>query len=64
MQRFYRMDIQRNLFGEWCLLREWGRIGSNGQMRSLPFSTARDAEAALEKQRCREERRGYRPAEA
>ena len=36
VQRYCRMDVQPDLFGEWCLLREWGRIGSTGQMRSLP----------------------------
>ena len=44
MHRFYRMDVQPNLFGEWCLMREWGRIGSTGQMRSLPFPTPQEAE--------------------
>ena len=29
MARFYTMSVQPNLFGEWLLLREWGRIGSN-----------------------------------
>lgn len=59
MHRYYRMDVQPNLFGEWCLMREWGRIGSSGQTRSLPFSTPYEAEAALTKQRHAKERRGY-----
>jgi predicted DNA-binding WGR domain protein len=37
MQRFYRMDVQPDLFGQWCLMREWGRIGSSGRVRSMPF---------------------------
>jgi predicted DNA-binding WGR domain protein len=28
MRRFYRLDVQPDLFGQWCLIREWGRIGS------------------------------------
>ena len=28
MARFYTMALQPTLFGEWALLREWGRIGS------------------------------------
>src|SRR4051812_39071219 len=28
MRRYYRMDVQPSVFGEWCLMREWGRIGS------------------------------------
>ena len=30
MARFYRMAVMPNLFGEWTLLREWGRIGQGG----------------------------------
>jgi predicted DNA-binding WGR domain protein len=26
MHRFYRMAVQPDLFGAWCLIREWGRI--------------------------------------
>jgi predicted DNA-binding WGR domain protein len=59
MHRYYRMDVQPDLFGQWCLMREWGRIGSTGQMRSLPFPSPADAEAALIKQCRSKERRGY-----
>ena len=31
MRRFYRMHVQRDLFGGACLCREWGRIGTKGQ---------------------------------
>ena len=46
LHRFYRMEIVRGLFGDWGLMREWGRIGSGGQMRTDWFSSeaaARDA---------------------
>ena len=33
MARFYSMQVQRTLFGECTLLREWGRIGNGGQQR-------------------------------
>lgn len=59
MRRFYRMDVQPDLFGAWCLMREWGRIGSTGQTRSLPFLSLDEAHAALNKQRRMKERRGY-----
>jgi predicted DNA-binding WGR domain protein len=59
MHRYYRMDVQLDLFGAWCLIREWGRIGSSGQLRSLSFATMQEAAAALERQRIRKERRGY-----
>jgi predicted DNA-binding WGR domain protein len=59
MHRYYRMNVQPDLFGQWCLMCEWGRIGSTGQTRSLPFPALADAEAALNKQRRIKERRGY-----
>jgi predicted DNA-binding WGR domain protein len=59
MHRFYRLDVQPDLFGQWCLMREWGRIGSTGQTRSAPFPTPQEAQAALEKQSRVKERRGY-----
>jgi predicted DNA-binding WGR domain protein len=59
MQRYYRLDVQQDLFGQWCVIREWGRIGSAGQMRSAPYPTSAEAEAALDKQRRAKERRGY-----
>jgi predicted DNA-binding WGR domain protein len=37
MARFYRMDIQADLFGEWCFVREWGRIGQAGQTRQAVY---------------------------
>ncbi len=59
MYRFYRLDVQADLFGQWCLMREWGRIGRSGQTRSLPFPTPEEAEAALDQQRRAKEKRGY-----
>jgi predicted DNA-binding WGR domain protein len=40
-------------------MREWGRIGSRGQVRVAPFPTPQDAQAALDRQRRMKERRGY-----
>lgn len=59
MYRYYRLDVQPDLFGAWCVVREWGRVGRGGQMRSEPFVDAADAQAALQKQRNAKERRGY-----
>jgi predicted DNA-binding WGR domain protein len=59
MHRFYRLDVQPDLFGQWCLMREWGRIGSAGQTRNIPFSSPTEAQAALDGQRRTKERRGY-----
>jgi predicted DNA-binding WGR domain protein len=36
LHRYYRLDVQPDLFGAWCFVREWGRIGRAGQMRIVP----------------------------
>lgn len=33
MNRYYFMTVQRDLFGGASLIREWGRIGSAGQVQ-------------------------------
>jgi len=32
MHRFYRLDVQPDLFGGVLLMKEWGRIGAHGRM--------------------------------
>ncbi len=59
MWRYYRLDIQRDLFGAWCFIREWGRNGQPGQTRAVPYPTPDAAQAAFERQRRAKERRGY-----
>ncbi len=59
MNRYYRLDVQPDLFGQSCFVREWGRIGRPGQVRLTPYPTPAEAEAALEKQRRAKVRRGY-----
>ncbi|MBV9505009.1 MAG: WGR domain-containing protein [Acidobacteriia bacterium] len=59
MYRYCRLDVQPDLFGQWCLMREWGRIGNTGQTRAVPFPTQDEAIAALNKQRRAKERRRY-----
>ncbi len=62
MWRFYRLETAKDLFGVWCLTREWGRIGRPGQCAMASFPSAEVAERALERQRRSKERRGYRAA--
>lgn len=59
MRRFYRLDVQPDLFGQWCVIREWGRIGSAGQVQMVPYATATEAHEALARQRDAKQRRGY-----
>lgn len=59
--RFYKMFIAPSLFGEWLLVREWGRIGSPGQVRSDHFPNAGAALLALQKLVRDKAKRGYAP---
>ena len=47
MARFYTMTVQPTLFGEWALLREWGRIGSAGRIVSGRFTSEQEAARAM-----------------
>jgi predicted DNA-binding WGR domain protein len=51
MRRFYRLDVERDLFGVWLFTREWGRIGCRGQMRVQSFVTNDETQFALQRQR-------------
>lgn len=59
MARFYMLTVQPSLFGEWCLVREWGRIGSPGRVISDPFPSPAEAQAALDKIQRAKMQRGY-----
>ena len=59
MARFYKLDIQPTLFGEWSLVREWGRIGRAGQVRIENFPTRGTADLALVAHYGRKARKGY-----
>ena len=37
----------RALFGEWALLKEWGRIGRAGRLVSCSFASEREAALAM-----------------
>ncbi len=41
--RFYTVQIVRTLFGEWSIMREWGRIGSPGTVRLESYGTESEA---------------------
>lgn len=60
MRRYYRLDVQQTLFGEFALVREWGRIGRAGQVRSTPYPTRGHADVALARLYACKARRGYR----
>lgn len=43
LHRFYHMEIVPGLFGDWELVRNWGRIGSSGKVRTDWFDTEAEA---------------------
>lgn len=60
MARYYRLTIVETLFGEWAMVREWGRIGGGGQSREHLCGTQEQAAELLERHRAQRVRRGYR----
>jgi len=59
MRRFYRLDVQPDLFGGVLLVRQWGRIGARGRILDESYATETLAEDALRKQAEKKRRRGY-----
>ena len=60
IRRFYSLMIERDLFGTIRLVRNWGRIGSNGQERVEIYADEIAAGQALEAVARAKRRRGYR----
>lgn len=59
MFRYYAFDIQRDLFGQWTLVRRWGRIGTQGRHRIESFPTRDLASRARDAWRSKKVTRGY-----
>jgi predicted DNA-binding WGR domain protein len=59
MRRFYRLDIQPDLFAGVLLMKEWGRIGAHGRIVAERYDSEALAADALQRQAERKRRRGY-----
>ncbi len=59
IRRFYSLMIERDLFGTVRLVRNWGRIGTNGRELVEEFASEIETGQALEAARAKR-RRGYR----
>jgi predicted DNA-binding WGR domain protein len=59
MHRFYQMTISPGIFGDWSLVREWGRIGSPGTVRKNWFDSEEDARIAGEQIMDAKRKKGY-----
>ena len=57
--RFYRMEVWPDLFGGALLMRQWGRIGTEGRRRLDPHPDPGSALNALARIARAKRRRGY-----
>jgi len=59
-RRWYVLSVQPTLFGEWALIREWGRLGNDGgQSDTALYASELDALSACDALRAVKTRRGY-----
>lgn len=63
MKRFYRLTVERDLFGATLLVRQWGRIGTLGRRREEEMPDRTSAEHAADGLARRKRRRGYAAVE-
>ncbi|TPL21117.1 WGR domain-containing protein [Mesorhizobium sp. B2-4-9] len=59
MARFYSLSIQPTLFGGASLIRNWGRIGTNGQAKVETFDDPQEVDGAFLRLERAKRRRGY-----
>jgi predicted DNA-binding WGR domain protein len=62
MARYYAMSIEPTLFGDACLIRRWGRIGTTGQQMSHHFEKEKEAVALFLELLRQKRAKGYQPA--
>ncbi|MCW5711587.1 WGR domain-containing protein [Shinella sp.] len=61
MARYYAMAIEQTLFGDACLTRRWGRIGTTGQQMIHHFQREEEAVSLFLDLLRQKRTRGYRP---
>lgn len=59
MARFYLVSVGRSLFGDFSVVREWGRIGTIGRVRVDLFETEQAALDAFDAIKRIKRKRGY-----
>lgn len=59
MHRFYQMYVSPGIFGDWSLVREWGRAGSPGTMRKEWFDSEEEAVIARQTLCDTKRKKGY-----
>tara|TARA_R110002020_G_scaffold116694_1_gene267307 strand:- start:4161 stop:4355 length:195 start_codon:yes stop_codon:yes gene_type:complete len=61
MARYYAVSLSQTLFGEICVVRSWGRIGSRGREMRHYFTQELDALELLLDVLKKKRKRGYGP---
>ena len=59
LARFYQVEIQPTLFGEWAVVSRWGRIGTYGRIQQDWFPSLPEARTAQAHRVAVKRRRGY-----
>lgn len=59
--RFYSVHVAPDLFGEWSVICEWGRIGQPGCVQIRNYGTEMDALRASSLRIRQKQKRGYWP---
>jgi predicted DNA-binding WGR domain protein len=59
LHRFYQLFVTPGIFGDWSLVREWGRAGSPGTVRKDWFYSEEEAREAGQKLKTIKEKKGY-----
>jgi predicted DNA-binding WGR domain protein len=57
--RFYLLTLERDLFGNFAVTRQWGRVGTAGRVITEPFATELEAAEAMGQLAAVKRRRGY-----
>lgn len=60
MHRFYQIYVAPGIFGDWSLVREWGRVGSPGTVRKEWFNAEEEAINAAQLLSQSKQKGGYR----
>lgn len=59
MARFYAVMVAPTLFGQWAVVREWGRIGQGGTVRDCAVGTEAEAQVLASSLVKEKQQRGY-----
>ncbi len=59
MARWYEIEVQPTLFGDFTVERHWGRIGTTGQTKTFWFPNEGSADEMAKNVEATKLRRGY-----